>query len=156
MDYYIINGKLCDSTELYHYGVLGMKQGVRRYQNDDGSFTAAGKKHYNEDSDKLAKAVATKVEAIVDYRQAIDRYKKAIAKNPKTANDSEVLVKTQKARAAYELVNYGIKDLQKKYNKVDFDIMREAKTGEAYVKSILEDSHGQTYISEFYLGLHSK
>lgn len=32
-------------TELYHYGVKGMKWGVRRYQNKDGSYTAAGKKH---------------------------------------------------------------------------------------------------------------
>lgn len=30
--------------ELYHYGTKGMKWGVRRYQNKDGSLTAAGKK----------------------------------------------------------------------------------------------------------------
>lgn len=30
--------------ELYHYGVKGMKWGVRRYQNEDGSLTALGKK----------------------------------------------------------------------------------------------------------------
>lgn len=33
-----------DNNELKHYGVLGMKWGVRRYQNKDGSLTSAGKK----------------------------------------------------------------------------------------------------------------
>ena len=33
---------------LTHYGVLGMKWGVRRYQNKDGSLTNAGKKRYDE------------------------------------------------------------------------------------------------------------
>ena len=32
------------NDELYHYGILGMKWGVRRYQNKDGSLTKAGKR----------------------------------------------------------------------------------------------------------------
>lgn len=31
-------------NELMHYGVLGMKWGVRRYQNRDGTLTSSGKK----------------------------------------------------------------------------------------------------------------
>lgn len=36
--------------ELYHYGVRGMKWGVRRYQNKDGTLTAAGKKKLKEEA----------------------------------------------------------------------------------------------------------
>ena len=36
------------SEELYHWGIKGQKWGVRRYQNPDGTLTAAGKKRYGD------------------------------------------------------------------------------------------------------------
>lgn len=42
-------------TYLAHHGILGMKWGVRRYQNEDGSLTSAGKKRYSE-SDYMKKS----------------------------------------------------------------------------------------------------
>ena len=38
-----------NNNELAHYGVLGMRWGVRRYQKKDGSLTPAGKKRYSVD-----------------------------------------------------------------------------------------------------------
>lgn len=54
------------NNELYHFGIKGQRWGVRRYQNDDGSYTSAGKKRYG----RLTKDQQKKVELVRDKLEA--------------------------------------------------------------------------------------
>ena len=51
-------------NELYHYGILGQKWGIRRYQNPDGTLTEEGKIRYRKFND----AAIAKNKLVEDYQ----------------------------------------------------------------------------------------
>ena len=56
-------------NELYHHGIKGQKWGVRRYQNADGSLTAAGTKRYYKNAIKNASDTSSKKALKNEYKQ---------------------------------------------------------------------------------------
>lgn len=72
LDYVTINS---GQDYLSHHGILGMKWGIRRYQNDDGTLTAVGKKRYGNAETEFSELNAARKE----YKQSKDYYMKKTA-----------------------------------------------------------------------------
>lgn len=68
---------LTSDGQLYHWGIKGMKWGVRRYQNADGSLTKAGKSRYDEKMSSI-KAKTEKARAKQEAKQAKQDRKDAL------------------------------------------------------------------------------
>lgn len=67
------------SDELCHYGVLGMKWGIRRYQNKDGSLTVAGKKRKKLSADDRSHLSEKSRRSKLTNEQTIEELKKLTA-----------------------------------------------------------------------------
>lgn len=85
--------------ELMHYGIKGQKWGVRRYQNEDGTLTPAGRKKYKlEIKEENRKAFEYGREASISSHAAAYaknksinsqyKYKKALLKDPNMIKSS--------------------------------------------------------------------
>lgn len=90
-DYIITNGSLVNVDSLKHHGVIGMKWGIRRYQNKDGTLTNAGKKRYDKEMEKLKaeEKVVKNRERVKARMDKLDAKKADLESRKKALDDSE-------------------------------------------------------------------
>lgn len=120
-----------ETDYLVHHGILGMKWGVRRYQNKDGTLTAAGKKRRNgfvdtdelnpkfkrrdQLDDELIKRTFPKRQSVIDKYKNRNTKSLAGGANPYLNKDGTL---TEKGKKRYER-DIRENKAKKKENRID-------------------------------------
>ena len=122
-------------SELYHHGIKGQKWGVRRWQNSDGTFNAAGKERYfgngaGENNKPVSSRKSNSSSVEKEHKGLTDKQKKALKIGAAVAGTALV------AYGAYKLNQASTKALMDSYSEV----------GDIFTKSYLE-SHNDALSS---------
>lgn len=171
------------NNELYHHGVKGMRWGVRRYQNADGSLTPAGKKHRaSTEEGKLkerekqikAKEREKAKRAKLDAKKAeLDAREKALRKSGKTdQKQAEAKTKSISEMSNKELQEHTTRmTLEKNYYDAQKNLasampQKQQSMGRKYAEKFLNDAvvpalsnSAKAYLENFMkkkLGLETK
>ena len=125
--------------ELYHWGIKGMKWGIRRFQNKDGSLTPAGRKRYEDG----------------DGSSGRGKSKTAKAKSNKDLTDDELRAKISRLTLEKQAL-----DLEKQLNTVP---EKKVSSGKEFLRKIGNDvivpsltSAGKSALTKFLTGKFEK
>lgn len=146
-----------DNNELTHWGVKGMRWGVRRYQNKDGTLTKAGQKRYDKELAKAkeeAKLIRAKerTQAKLDKLSALkadnESRRKALDEREEAEKPvKETKTKTNTKRSIYDLSDDELKTvidrirMEQTYKDLTSPPKKEKTSkGKEMVTSILENS----------------
>ena len=95
---------------LMHHGILGMKWGIRRYQNPDGTLTSAGKARYGDVTKMSAKQLRKYDKSISPDS---DAYKKLSAARQKYLDQAAKKANKTKEGTEYNALNQYLTQLDK-------------------------------------------
>lgn len=116
--------------ELYHSGIKGMKWGIRRYQNKDGSLTPAGRKRYGNDDVETSKPKPKTVKDMTDaeIRSAIARKQlenQYLQYHPEPVKPESFAKKFIDQAVKPAAINAGRDFIEKSLKKVTGDILKD-------------------------------
>jgi hypothetical protein len=156
------------TNELYHWGVKGMKWGVRRYQNKDGTLTAAGKKRmyreqfdmeskerkeqrkYTADTNRWVKEDMERTKRLTDSsKQLTNELKNANEKSIKNAKRKQMDLSQMSDKELRDQINRAF--LEKQYN--DMFNPPQVSKGREYAGKVLENAGTALAITSSALGV---
>lgn len=144
-----MDSNIYNPDELTHWGVKGMRWGIRRYQNKDGTLTDAGKKRLAKESAALKKEeqiiknrkrTKAKIDKLEARRKALDDDKKELEKDPskpvkktmKEMSDAELKAAVSRAQQEWQYLDYN-----KKINDIKAQERERMSTGKKFVVSTM-------------------
>lgn len=156
-----------DNREMYHWGVKGMKWGVRRYQDKDGGLTDAGKRRYARDQrENAGKKKGDKVAAADPdrwVREDLTRSRRLtdetvqMTNKLKTANDNAI---RNKSRPKMDLSNMSDQEMRNQINRAllerqynDMFAPQTVSKGREHASKILETTGSILAIGSSALGI---